>query len=97
MSALMLRRRATSKRAITIKSTMNTNAKTNTKTSGMSEIRELTDDELDAVNGGAVDSFCRAGGDIGQYETGGVRRSKGGGIKRRGAGGLACCETAMSP
>jgi bacteriocin-like protein len=44
----------------------------------MSEIRELTDDELDAVNGGAVDSFCRAGGDIGQYQTGGSGDRKAG-------------------
>ena len=44
-------------RGITIKeSAMDTNrkTKTNTKTSTMSEIRELTDDELNAVNGGAV-------------------------------------------
>jgi hypothetical protein len=31
--------------------------KTNTNGSGMSEIRELTADELDAMNGGAVDAF----------------------------------------
>ena len=31
---------------------MDTNTKTNAKTSAMSEIRELTDDELDAVSGG---------------------------------------------
>lgn len=38
-------------RGITIEeSTMNTNE--NTNTSGMSEIRELTDDELDVVSGG---------------------------------------------
>jgi bacteriocin-like protein len=43
-------------RGITIKeSTMNTNA--NTNTSGMREIRELTDDELDAVSGGAANAL----------------------------------------
>lgn len=36
---------------------MDTNTNTNTNTSGMSEIGELTDGELDAVNGGAVDAF----------------------------------------
>ena len=30
---------------------------TNAPTSGMSEIRELTDDELDAVSGGSVNSL----------------------------------------
>jgi bacteriocin-like protein len=33
---------------------MNTNANANTNKSGMSEICELTDDELDAVNGGML-------------------------------------------
>jgi hypothetical protein len=40
------------RRAALIKEgTMNTNANANTNKSGMSEICELTDDELDAVNG----------------------------------------------
>jgi bacteriocin-like protein len=55
---------------------------TNTNTSGMSEIRELTDDELDAVNGGAVDAFvwygCANGSHIGQYQTGGSGDRKAG-------------------
>jgi hypothetical protein len=47
-------------RGITIKeTTMNTN--TNTNTSALSEIRGLTDDELDAVNGGAVSDYFRYG------------------------------------
>ncbi len=43
---------------------MNTNTNANTNTSGMREIRELTDDELDAVNGGAANalfSHCCSG------------------------------------
>jgi len=36
---------------------MDTNTKTNTNASGMSEIRELTADELNAVNGGAVNAY----------------------------------------
>ena len=42
----------------------NTNTTTKTNTSGMSEIRELTDNELDAVNGGSVNSLsmhCASG------------------------------------
>jgi len=39
---------------------MNTKTKTNTKTSAMNEIRELTDDELNAVNGGAVNAYLKA-------------------------------------
>ena len=39
----------------------NTNTTTKTNTSGMSEIRELTGDELDAVNGGAVSDYFRYG------------------------------------
>jgi hypothetical protein len=35
------------------------NTNTNTNTSGMSEIRKLTDDELDAVNGGAASAIFR--------------------------------------
>jgi bacteriocin-like protein len=61
---------------------MSTNAKTDTNTSGMSEIRELTDDELDAVTGGAVDAFiwygCVNGSHIGQYQTGGSSERKAG-------------------
>ena len=34
-----------------------TNMKTNTKTSAMNEIRELIDDELAAVKGGAVNAY----------------------------------------
>jgi hypothetical protein len=68
-------------RDITIKeTTMNTNS--NTNTSGMSEVRELIDDELDAVNGGAVDAFiwfgCVDGSHIGQYQTGGSSERKAG-------------------
>jgi hypothetical protein len=55
-------------RGITIKeSTMDTNA------SGMSEIRELTADELDAVNGGAVDAFIWFGCVDGSHKEGTVR------------------------
>jgi bacteriocin-like protein len=59
---------------------MNTNT-TNTNTSGMSEIRELTDDELDAVNGGAVDAFiwfgCVSGTHIPEVQLSGSNECKG--------------------
>jgi hypothetical protein len=63
-------------RGITIKETTmntntNTNSDTNTNTSGMSEVRELIDDELDAVNGGVSLG-------VGQYQTGGSSERKAG-------------------
>jgi bacteriocin-like protein len=53
---------------------MDTNTKT--KTSGMSEIRELTNHELNAVNGGAYNAYLSQGGGAGAgkvepYQTGG--------------------------
>jgi hypothetical protein len=52
---------------------MDTNTKANMKTSAMSEIRELIDDELAAVNGGAVNAYVSQGGagKVEQYQTGG--------------------------
>jgi bacteriocin-like protein len=45
---------------------------TNTDTSATSQINELTDDELDAVNGGAIDSYiswgCVPGGHTGSLQ-----------------------------
>ena len=45
----------------------------NANASGMSEIRELTDDELDAVNGSAVDAFIWFGCVDGSHKEGTVR------------------------
>jgi bacteriocin-like protein len=46
---------------------------TNTNTAAMSEIRELTDDELAAVNGGAVDAFIWFGSVDETHKEGRVR------------------------
>jgi bacteriocin-like protein len=46
---------------------------TNMNTSAMSEICELTDDELDAVTGGAVDAFILFGSVDESHKEGTVR------------------------
>jgi hypothetical protein len=64
-------------RGVTIKeTTMNTNS--NTNTSGTSEVRELIDDELDAVNGGVSLGGHGNNIQIGQYQTGGSSERKAG-------------------